>query len=63
MPRMAYLQGSIFGLLLFLISINVTEDPSSNAKLFANHKSLFSIIHDIHTSANNSNKYLERISK
>ena len=35
---------------------------SSNAKLFPDDTSLFSIIHDIQTSANNLNKDLERIS-
>ena len=34
---------------------------SSNAKLFRDDTSLFSIIHDIQTSANNLNKSLERI--
>ena len=44
-------QGSILGPLF-----------SSNAKLFADDTSLFSVIHDIQTSANNLNKDLERIS-
>ena len=35
---------------------------SSNTKLFPDDTSLFSIIHDIQTSANNLNKDLERIS-
>ena len=54
-------QGSIIGPLLLLIYINdLTEGLPSNAKLFADDTSLFSVIHDIQTSANNLNKDLER---
>ena len=57
-------QGSILGPLLFLICINdLTEGLSSNAKLFEDDTPLFSVIHDIQTSANNLNKDLERIRK
>ena len=46
-----------------MIYINdLTEGLSSNAKLFADDTSLFSVIHDIQTSPNNLNKDLERIS-
>ena len=48
---------------MFLIYINdLTEGLSTNAKLFADDTSLFSVIHDTQTSANNLNKDLERIS-
>ena len=49
--------------LLFLIYINdLTEGLSTNAKIFADDTSLFSVIHDIQTAANNLNKDLGRIS-
>ena len=50
-------QGSIFDS-LFLIYINdLSERRSTNAKLFADDPSLFSVIHDNQTSANNFNKF------
>ena len=53
--------GSILGP-LFLIYINdLSEELSTNAKLFADDTSLFSVIHDSQTSANVLKKDLEMI--
>ena len=47
-------QGSFLGPLLFLFYINNLADGlSSNAKWFADDTSLFLVIHDADTSANN----------
>ena len=53
----------ILGPLLFLIYINdLTEDLSSNEKIFVDDTFLFSVGYDIQTSANNLNQDLEKIS-
>ena len=57
-------QGSSFGPLLFLMYLNdITNDIKSKCKLFADDTSLFSVVHDIDTSANDLNHDLEKISE
>ena len=55
-------QGSILGPLLFFIYISdPKEGLTTNAKLLANDTSLFSVVHDTQTSANDLKKDLEII--
>ena len=57
-------QGSILGPLIFLIYINHLSDGlSSNAKLFADDPSLFSVVHNANTAANELNNDLIKISR
>ena len=55
-------QTSILGPPLFLIDINdLAENLSSNPKLFADDTSLFSVLRDLNTSANEINDDLKKI--
>ena len=57
-------QGSISGPLFFLIYINdLSGNITSTAKLFADDTSLFTVVHDPNTSANELNKDLQKISE
>ena len=55
-------QGSIVGPLLFLTYINNLSDGlKSECKLFTDDTSLFSMVHDINTSASELNEDLQKI--
>ena len=56
------LQGSILGLLFFLICTNdLATDLKSNVKLFADDTSLFSVVSDPLETANTMNEDLDKI--
>ena len=58
-----WLHGSILGPLFLIYINNLADSLSSNAKLFADDTSLFSIVHDVDTSAIELNKNLYQINK
>ena len=60
----SFSQGSILAPLLFLVYINDLADGLlSNAKLFADDTSLFSVINNVDMSANELNNDLYQINK
>ena len=55
-------EGFILGPLLLLICINdLSDNFASNAKLFADDTSLFSVVHDVNTSAEELNDDLKKV--
>ena len=56
-------QGSVFGPLFFLIYVNnLVDNISSEAKLFADDTSLFTVVYDVDIATNKLNRDLEVIS-
>ena len=57
-------QGSILGLLLFLIYINdISKSSTLNVKLFIDDTSVFSTVYNINISTSNLNSDLQKVSE
>ena len=57
-------QGSILGPLIFLIYISdLSDNLTSNAKLFADYASLFAVVHDVNTSSKELQNWSEQTSR
>ena len=56
-------QGSTFGPVLFLIYINAFAENLPNARLFADDTSLFTVVQNVNTSADEANNDLVKINK
>ena len=55
-------QASILALLLFLIFVNdLSDNLTSNVKLFAENTSLFQVVHDVNTFAKELNEDLKKV--
>ena len=57
-------QDSILGPLFFLFDVNdLSKNLSSNPNLFADDKSLFSVVQNLNSSTNNLNEDLKKVNE